>query len=54
MYNARMPDTQLRKLTRDSEPAARAEAQRRLEIRVFAKKLMNDPQWWRYLGNSPF
>ena len=53
-YNAQMPDAQLRLLATDSEPATRDEAQRRLEIRAFADRMLKDPEWWRYLGNSPF
>jgi hypothetical protein len=52
VYNARLSDRQLRRLQSDSDPQVAAEATRRLAAREYANRLLNDPEWWRHLGNS--
>ena len=52
VYNARLSNQMLRKLRYDSDPEVSAEASRRLTARAYVERLLNDPEWWRHLGNS--
>jgi hypothetical protein len=52
VYNSRLSDAQLRRMRRDSDPEVASEATRRLAAREYANRLLNDPEWWRHLGNS--
>lgn len=52
VYNSRLSDEQFRRLRHDSDSEVAAEAARRLAAREYANRLLNDPEWWRHLGNS--
>jgi hypothetical protein len=52
VYNCRLSDQQLKKQRHDPEPEVAAEAARRLAARAYVERLLNDPEWWRHLGNS--
>lgn len=52
VYYARMPDSQLRKMTSDPVERTRSEAAFRLAARAYARRLLVDPNWWQHLGNS--
>jgi hypothetical protein len=52
VHNSRLSDQQLRRMRHDADPEVAAEATYRLAAREYANRLLNDPEWWRHLGNS--